>query len=381
MIVKDEENNLSACLESAAGLVDEMIVVDTGSTDRTREVAARAGARVFDFPWSGDFAAARNESLRHATAPWIFWLDADERLDAENRGRLGRLFDSLQDGIVAYSMKQVSLPSEPDGTPAAVDHVRLFPNHPGIRWEYRIHEQILLSIRRLGGKVYWTDVAINHHGYQDPALCRRKLERNLELLRQEHAARSDDPFVLFNLGWAHYQLNRLTEALGFLQDSLRRLPPNASIVPKLYALIGQTEAHLGRPEQALAAFRAGQVLYPDDAELIFYEAALLQDQGDLPRARERLAKLLERQPDGGPRGLEIRHGLALIARAQGNWDEAEAQWRKALAGQPAFLPAWVGLGEVFLAQGRRQELEKALDKLETLGPEGAAQAAALRTRP
>src|SRR5262249_33980822 len=96
MIVRDEEANLPACLASAADLVDEVVVVDTGSTDRTREVAARFGARVFDFPWVDDFAAARNESLRHATGDWVFWMDADDRLDEDNRGRLRGLFAGLR---------------------------------------------------------------------------------------------------------------------------------------------------------------------------------------------------------------------------------------------------------------------------------------------
>ena len=74
LIVKNEEAHLPACLRSAADLVDEIVVVDTGSTDRTREVAAELGAKVYDYPWSDDFAAARNESLRHAGGNWIFWI-------------------------------------------------------------------------------------------------------------------------------------------------------------------------------------------------------------------------------------------------------------------------------------------------------------------
>src|SRR5262245_19779528 len=85
VIARNEDANLPACRQSVADLVDEMIVVDTGSTDRTKEVAALLGARVFDFAWVDSFAAARNESLRHATGDWIFWLDGDERLDDANR--------------------------------------------------------------------------------------------------------------------------------------------------------------------------------------------------------------------------------------------------------------------------------------------------------
>src|SRR5205823_5094968 len=95
MIVKNEEENLAACLQSVQGLVKEMIIVDTGSTDRTKEIAASFGAKVYDFTWIDNFAAARNESLRHATGRWIFWLDADERLDETNRRRLREIFAGL----------------------------------------------------------------------------------------------------------------------------------------------------------------------------------------------------------------------------------------------------------------------------------------------
>ena len=100
LIARDEEAHLPACLASAAGLFDETVVVDTGSADRTRAGAA-AGARVCDFPWADDFAAARNESLRHATGAWASWLDADERLDEDNRGKLRALLAGLTDDNAA----------------------------------------------------------------------------------------------------------------------------------------------------------------------------------------------------------------------------------------------------------------------------------------
>ncbi len=108
LIVKNEERALPICLGSAADLVHEIILIDTGSTDRTKEVAASFGARVFDFAWRDDFAAARNESLRHATGDWIFWVDADDRLDEENRQKLRNLFAGLKDENAAYVMKSRS---------------------------------------------------------------------------------------------------------------------------------------------------------------------------------------------------------------------------------------------------------------------------------
>src|SRR5579883_1951392 len=84
IIVKNEERHLPECLSSLAGLVDEIVIVDTGSTDRTREIAASAGARIFDFPWMGDFSAARNHALNQVRGDWTLYIDADERVRPES---------------------------------------------------------------------------------------------------------------------------------------------------------------------------------------------------------------------------------------------------------------------------------------------------------
>ena len=115
MIVKNEEANLPACLESVRGLFDEIIIVDTGSTDHTKEIAAAFGAKVFEFTWVDSFAAARNECLRHATGNWIFWMDADDRLDEANRQKLLALFANLDKKTTAFVMRCVCLPAADTG--------------------------------------------------------------------------------------------------------------------------------------------------------------------------------------------------------------------------------------------------------------------------
>jgi glycosyltransferase involved in cell wall biosynthesis len=112
LIAKNEEANLPACLGSVADLVQDIVVVDTGSTDRTKNVAAGFGARVFDFAWVDSFAAARNESLHQAGGDWILWLDGDEHFDEENRGKLRALFAGLRAENAAYTMKQRSAPEQ-----------------------------------------------------------------------------------------------------------------------------------------------------------------------------------------------------------------------------------------------------------------------------
>ena len=172
MIVRDEENNLPTCLESVRGLFDEIVIVDTGSTDRTAEIARSFGARVFDFVWVDDFAAARNAALARATGDYAFWLDADDVVEPAQRQKLEAILKRLRKGEEAAYVVRCACDPSPDGTggDTVVDHIRLFPLREGIRWTYRVHEQILPALRRAKIPVQWTDFTVRHTGYVDQAL-------------------------------------------------------------------------------------------------------------------------------------------------------------------------------------------------------------------
>ncbi len=380
MIVKNEEDNLGACLASAAGLAGDIVVADTGSTDRTVEIARQYGARVFSCPWVDSFAAARNESLRHAIGKWVLWLDADDRLDAANHARLRALLAALPDANLGFVMKCLCLPDPVSRRSTTVDHVRLFRRHPALRWRYRVHEQILPSLRELGGDVRWSDVVIHHTGYQDPALRQRKLERDFRLLGLEHAENPGDAFVLFNLGMILHDWHRYDEALPYLRESLHRSHPTDSIVRKLYALISQCQRQRGLLEEALATCRDGRRHYPQDVELRFHESVLLKVLGDATGAEGGLLDLLYAQEGAHFASVNsaLRNGTA---QPGGVMPGAAAQRRggialaRALAEYPEYRPCWIGLAELCLDQGRWAELESILTEL---GP--ATDSAILRGR-
>jgi GT2 family glycosyltransferase/predicted Zn-dependent protease len=377
MIVKNEEDNLADCLQSVADLVGEIVVVDTGSTDTTKEIAARFGAKVFDFPWVDSFATARNECLRHAKGEWIFWMDADDRLDGDNRERLRRLFATLGNENVAYDMKCLCLPDPVTHAGTIVDHIRLFRHHPQIRWEHRVHEQILPAVRRLGGDVKWSDVVINHVGYQDPALRRRKLDRDLRLLRLELTELPDHPFTLFNLASVYQELGQVAEAIPLLRRSLETSAASDSIVRKLYAMLAQCHRHLGQSKEAMETVRVGREYFPDDVELLYQEGLALRELGDLVGAEDCLLQVLEIKPgqhfasvDTGLRGHKARHNLAVIYVDQKRYRDAEAQWRAALEENPAFIPAIVGLADIFLREHNLAAVSELTGKLQALEPDG-----------
>jgi tetratricopeptide (TPR) repeat protein len=386
IIVKNEEANIGACLDCAADICDEVIVLDTGSTDRTRDIARDKGAKVFDFPWIDHFAAARNACLEHATGDWIFWLDADDRLDEANRDKLRRLFVSLPAGNVAYSMKCHCLPDPHSRTATTVDHIRLFRNHPRIRWRYRVHEQILGAVRESGGEVLWADIVIQHTGYTDAALRRRKSARDLRLLEMERRDQPHDPFTLFNLGASYAEMGRYEEALPLLHESLDRSHPRDSIVRKLYALIANCHLHRGRIDEALRVCLQGQAVCPDDEELLFLEGLLRTEKGDFHGARIPLVRLLGTESEqhfasvaDGLRGHRGRHQLAVVCCRLGENNEAEQLWHDVLRDRPDYLHARIGLGEMYLAQHRWAELEEqaiALNKL----PQGELDAVLLRAK-
>jgi FkbM family methyltransferase len=374
LIVKNEEANLADCLAPVRELVEEIIVVDTGSTDCTREIAASLGARVFEFPWVDSFSAARNACLTHATGQWIFWLDADDRIDADNRERLRALLAGLGNENDAWVMKCHCLPGPEGGSGTVVDHVRLFRNVTDLRWDYRVHEQILPAVRRAGHKVRWCDVVIQHVGYQDSALRQRKLQRDWRLLQKEHTERPDDAFILFNLGSISVETGRLNDALGYLQRSLAKSDPRDSIVRKLYALLAQCHRLLGQGELSLCACRKGREFYPDDVELLFQDGLTRRATGDRAGARDCWMQM--RQPhrtdhfasiDAALCGYKTLHNLADLELEAGNLAEAESHWRSTLAAQPDFVPARLGLGEVYLRLGRWADLEQTATTLAGVG--------------
>lgn len=235
MIVKDEEVNLAACLRPVVDLFEEIILVDTGSTDRTREIATDFGAKVFDFPWNDSFADARNESLRHATGDWIFWLDADDRLDVKTYHELMDLFHDLPaKDKVAYVM-----PCHCTGTEEMTCHVRLFRNQPDLFWCYRAHEQILPALEHLDTELIWTDITIEHTGYQDVVLYHSKLERNLRLLELDNQEYPCEPWILFNLAMTKRKLGCTEGTEEMLRQALHYSHPEDLLVPELHKLLVQ----------------------------------------------------------------------------------------------------------------------------------------------
>jgi len=186
MIVRNEEKFLGPCLESASPAVDEIIVVDTGSTDGTAGIAGDYDAKIFPFPWRDDFSAARNASLERAKGDWILVLDADEALE---EGAAARIRDSAGGRIHCGFFMPLTNELD-DGKRTTCSMVRLFVNRPEIRYRYLIHEQMLPDLtqyaRRTGRPIGRLKAGIIHHGYQTQVMEKRdKIERNERLFEKQ----------------------------------------------------------------------------------------------------------------------------------------------------------------------------------------------------
>jgi glycosyltransferase involved in cell wall biosynthesis/ADP-heptose:LPS heptosyltransferase/SAM-dependent methyltransferase len=200
LIVKNEEKFLAQCLKSVRGFATQLIVVDTGSTDRTVEIAREFGAEIHFFAWCDDFAAARNAALEHATGDWVLMLDADEELLGAQHAKL--LADMKNPNTIAYRLPLVNASQEIEGRSFVP---RLFRNAPGASFTGRIHEQVFSSLlanaKKWGLKMALGSAELRHHGYtKDLVQDRNKVERNLKLLRAAIEENPADVNLQMNLG-------------------------------------------------------------------------------------------------------------------------------------------------------------------------------------
>ena len=281
MIVRDEEPRLAECLHSIKPYVSEMVVVDTGSKDRTREVALGCGARVFEMTWSDSFAEARNESIRHARGRWILWLDADDVLPPECGTKLGELLRRFPNVDAAFTVPVHIPPGPGEFTVSVVDHVKVFPNRPDLRFEHRIHEQILPAIREAGIPVYESGLHVVHKNYdRSDAGQAKKRARDFRLLTLDLHDRPNHAFVLFNLGMTYlYAAKEYEVAAQYLERCLANSNPEASIVHKAYAMWTSALMAQLEWEEALRVNEKGRSFYPDDPELLLQAGQLYQQVG------------------------------------------------------------------------------------------------------
>lgn len=204
MIVKNEEKYLRDCLESVKGVVDEIVIIDTGSSDRTIEIANLYGAKVYDFDWIEDFSAARNYALNNSTGEWILYMDADERLDKSSIDEIKKRTENPRKVGFYCTVKSFDTDG---GRDHSIRYTRLFANDPNLSFSGKVHEQIEESLLKHDYHLVNSQILINHIGYDVSKEGKRsKAERNLRLLLDEYAV-SKSPYYAFQLAQTYNVLN------------------------------------------------------------------------------------------------------------------------------------------------------------------------------
>jgi len=291
MIAKNEEKNIKNSLECARKFADEIIVVDTGSEDATPEIARSMGAKVYFFPWRDDFSAARNESLKYATCDWILWLDADDVIDDVNIERIKELKKILPpEKNEAYLFLIESKIADGGEDPWYWYQLRMFPNHKDIKFEGRIHEQVVFSLLRLGIKEKVANIKIVHTGYTDKGKIVEKIQRNLRLLEEEEK-KENSFWVKRYLAFTYAKLGRIDDAIKKVDEALEIVPKNSPIwVYDLHMIAYDIKRLKGNWDEVMRHLEEAEKIRPDEGAINIAKAEVFFAKKEYEKSFEELDK-------------------------------------------------------------------------------------------
>jgi tetratricopeptide (TPR) repeat protein len=364
MIVRDEQEMLPRCLAAVAHAVDEIVLVDTGSSDRTVEIAESFGARVLSFAWTGSFAQARNVSFDAATGDWLMYLDADEVLVREDAALLRTL--TGRTWREAFYLSETNYTGDlEDGTAVTHNALRVYRNRPEYRFEGRLHEQIA---NRLPGylpeRLEATGVRVEHYGYLGVVRdTREKSRRNIELLRLQQGESPPTPFLHYNLGSEYAAAGEPRAALAEFERSwelLQALPDRDSyqFAPALTSRLVKALRACGRLQDAVDRAEQGLSDFPGFTDLVMEQGIAAVGMGHQEQAIECFERCLEM--GDAPRGYTATVGcgsylalvnLAELRRARGETEPATELLGRCLREHPNFLGAVLPYASLLLERG------------------------------
>ncbi|PJN58904.1 hypothetical protein PAEAM_35550 [Paenibacillus sp. GM1FR] len=271
MIVKNEEQFLRRCLDSVKDKVDQIVIVDTGSTDNTLEIAKEYTKDIVQIEWTNDFSAARNESIRHANTDYILVLDADEYLEQATN-----LAEELQSDADYYFTKIFNFMSGDRGMTHLA--IRIFRNRIGLCYQNRLHEHLNTREKEDQLTAGYSNLTIMHTGYTDEIMeSRGKALRNLALMVVE-VKENPSVYNLFNMGRTYMWLSEHEKAIQYLQKAYP-LCKNLTIAPELIASLCRSLGELKRYEEALAVLEQAVDIYPLEVDLSHLQALFYMEIG------------------------------------------------------------------------------------------------------
>ncbi len=355
-IVKNEEQSLPKCLETVRDLVDDIVILDTGSTDKTVEIAEQFGAKVYYFEWCNDFAIARNEALRYVEGEWVLVLDADEVLNPAIAPQLKQVIESDDNLVVNLIRQEVGAAQSPYSLVS-----RLFRRHRDIKFTRPYHALIDDSVREILTKepqwrvINLEEVAILHYGYQAEAInSLDKYTRARVMMEKFLATHPHDPYVCSKLGALYLQSGSVKTGIKFLKQGLKSNLADPPVLFELYYSLGNAYNRQQDYERAKKQYQKAieQPILPI-LKIGAYNnlGSLLLNLGNLQEARQALLQTIKLDPNFA---LGY-YNLGMVLKTMGQTDKAIAAYQKAIELNPNYAPAYQNLGVVFYKTGYMKE--------------------------
>jgi glycosyltransferase involved in cell wall biosynthesis len=354
MIVKNEQSQLGRCLRSIRPWVDEIVVVDTGSDDATKDIAKGFGAKIYDFQWCDDFAAARNYSLDQATGDWVLFLDADEEL-APGSGPLLRQAIA-HPNVEGFLCRIICLFGPQDRLSGnTVSVLRLFHHRPEYRFVGRVHEQIVDAIlkEKNNQKLGFIPITIIHYGYfPEIRQLKNKDERNLKLLLKQLEENGPNPVIYFYIGNEYFAVKKDALALEYLlkAEAINDFEPFDQCTLLILHTVLLLLFTQGRYMEIIERVEKSLTLYPGYTDLYYIRSQARLQMKDYNHAWLDYVNCLKLGEAGYPYpsttgfgGFQVWLQLGLFYQADGNWLFAKKAFQESLRLNPWLAQAWQGL--------------------------------------
>ncbi len=338
LIVKNEEALLADCLASIDDVADQLIVLDTGSTDRTLEIAQSFDAEIHHFTWCNDFSAARNESIKYATGDWILWIDADERLTPESIPPLRKLLKPEPKPVI-YKIRIKNLKEDGKSFTLSNAH-RLFTNYRKIQFSGKIHEQVSPSAKQVGAVERDCNIQLDHLGYSFTGEQKlSKQTRNRTILEDEARTHPQSAYAHLTLAHNYKEAGELEKAEQHYQEAIALKQLDPAMTASLLNACADTLLDMNRgPDAAPLIKRSLQLVRKQNAaHFLHYRIAVAKDAWS--EAIEYLKKIqalrsqIEKDGSGISTDIEVSETviwqtIAELYQRQEKWQDADSAYSK-----------------------------------------------------
>ncbi|MBC8353655.1 MAG: tetratricopeptide repeat protein [Planctomycetes bacterium] len=385
MIVRDAEDLLRDSLESIQSIADEIVITDTGSADKSIDVGKSFGATVVECEWKDDFSAARNACLSRVTSDWVLWLDAGDRLSADDAALVRQQIAEAPTRASAYLMF-VEIP--PNGTNAAerIAQVRLAPKHPLIRFSGRVRESLLDSLTTAQVGIEPLEVCIRRSSKEhDLDVKTAKAKRNIRLAEVEIRDTAMRPELLNCLGDAFQTLEDHDRSIQFFRHSLQACQVGSpDMLEAYYGIITSLDGKPGQGDEQIAICMQALEAFPMDAQLLCAMGGYLQAQGQTELAMKAYQTTCKHgQINPGVWHVSNIHEIATVCcsltlQLLGRNEEAVQTLVDATAIDPQSLRIRRHLLELYIQSGQRGDALKQLDQFPAEFPNRNALRSAVR---